>query len=315
MKRREFLSVASLALAASALRPVVAAPARKPLGIEMFSIPKLAEKDLPGTLARLAGMGYTQVQFYGPFDFSPAATIASWKALEPRLGFSGSGFYGQSAKQVRAILNENHLSAPSLHTDLETLQEAMGPLADASHVLGAQYVILPAIPEDRRKTLDDYRRMADVFNSIGRTAQRHGVKFGYHNHGYGWHEMEGKIPERVLFEHTDPKLVYLEMDVFWTTAAGVDPVQLLEDYPTRYKQLHLKDMKERRQFKGDGGDPGQWMELFPLMTSAGDGVIDLKGIVAEGKKVGIEEYIVEQDIVADPLVALKRSADYVSGLL
>jgi sugar phosphate isomerase/epimerase len=82
-----------------------------------------------------------------------------------------------------------------------------------------------------------------------------------------------------------------------------------------YKQLHLKDMKERRQFKGDGGDPGQWMELFPLMTSAGDGVIDLAGIIAEGKKVGIEEYIVEQDIVADPLVALKRSADYVSKLL
>jgi len=118
-----------------------------------------------------------------------------------------------------------------------------------------------------------------------------------------------------LFERTDPKLVYLEMDIFWTTAAGMDPIQLLKDYPTRYKQLHLKDMKEKRVFKGDGGDPVQWMELFPLMASAGDGVLDLKGIVAEGKKVGIEEYIVEQDIVANPEVALKRSADYVSKLL
>jgi sugar phosphate isomerase/epimerase len=315
MKRREFLSAASLALAAGALHPVLGATRARPLGIEMFSIPKLAEQDLRGTLQKLAGMGYTQVQFYGPFEFSPAPVIAEWKALEPRLGFSGSGFYGQTAQQVKAILDENKLTAPSLHTDLETLQQAMGPLADAAHALGTQYVILPAIPDDKRKTLDGYKRMADTFNSIGQAAQKHGVKFGYHNHGYGWHEMDGKIPERLLFERTDAKLVYLEMDVFWTTAAGVDPVQLLKEYPTRYKQLHLKDMKEKRQFKGDGGDPGQWMELFPLMTTAGDGVIDLKGIIAEGKKVGIEEYIVEQDIVANPLVALKRSADYVSRLL
>lgn len=315
MQRREFLSVASLAVAAGIVHPVFAAAATKPLGIEMFSVPKLAEKDLRGTLALLASMGYTQVQFYGPFDFSPAATIAEWKALEPKLGFSGSGLYGRTPQQVKAILDEHHLTAPSLHTDLETLQQKMGQLADTAHVLGTRYVILPAIPAELRKNLDGYKRMADVFNTIGRSAQQHGLKFGYHNHGYGWHEMDGKIPERVLFDSTDPRLVYLEMDVFWTTAAGVDPVQLMKDYPSRYKQLHLKDMKERRQFKGDGGDPGQWMELFPLMTAAGDGALDLKGIVAEGKKVGIEEYIVEQDIVADPQVALKRSADYVSKLI
>ena len=315
MKRREFLSVASLAMATGALNPVLGAATRKPLGIEMFSIPKLAEKDLRGTLALMAGMGYTQVQFYGPFDFTPAETIAAWKALAPQLGFSGSGLYGQSVKQVKAILDENRLAAPSLHTALETLEQAMVPLAETAHGLGTKYVILPAIPAEKRKSLDDYKRMADTFNNIGESARKQGVKFGYHNHGYGWHEMEGKIPERLLFERTDPKLVYLEMDVFWTSAAGVDPIQLLKDYPARYKQLHLKDMKERRQFKGDGGDPGQWMELFPLMTSAGDGVIDLKGIIAEGKKVGIEEFIVEQDIVADPQVALKRSADFVSKLL
>jgi len=307
--------MAALAAAAGVIHPVLASATRKPLGIEMFSIPKLAEKDLRGTLALLASMGYTQVQFYGPFDFSPARTIAEWKALEPRLGFSGSGLYGQTAQQVKAILDDNHLTAPSLHTDLPTLQEEMGRLAEMAHVLGTKYVILPAIPAEERKTLDDYKRVADVFNSIGRSALSHGVKFGYHNHGYGWHEMQGKIPERVLFASTDPQLVYLEMDIFWTSAAGVDPIQLLKDYPNRYKQLHLKDMKQRRQFKGDGGDPGQWMELFPLMTTAGDGVLDLKGIIAQGKKAGIEEYIVEQDIVANPEVALRRSAQYVAGLL
>jgi len=97
-------------------------------------------------------------------------------------------------------------------------------------------------------------------------------------------------------------------------AGGADPVQYLKDYPTRYKLLHLKDMKERRQFRGDGGDPSQWIELFPYMTSVGDGVLDIKGIVSQGRRSGVEYFFVEQDMVANPQVALKRSADYFLNL-
>jgi sugar phosphate isomerase/epimerase len=98
------------------------------------------------------------------------------------------------------------------------------------------------------------------------------------------------------------------------TAGGGDPVQYLKDYPARHKLLHLKDMKERRQFKGDGGDPSQWIELFPYMTSVGDGVLDIKGIVSQGRRSGVEYFFVEQDMVANPQVALKRSADFLLKL-
>jgi sugar phosphate isomerase/epimerase len=275
----------------------------------------MLEKDFRAGIAFVAGLGYSEVEFYGPYTFSAPEAIAHWNSITPKLGFSGSGFFGLDAPQVRSILKENRVAAPSMHTDLITLQQGMGALAEAAHVLGATYVVLPAIPQDKRVTLDDYKRIADIFNGIGAQAHSHGLRFGYHNHGYGLHEMQGEIPLQIILRQTDPKLVFFEMDIYWTTAGGADPVQLLRDNPTRYKMLHLKDMKELKHFKGDGGDPSQWIELFPYMTTVGDGVLDIKGIVAQAEKSGIEHLFVEQDMVADPALALRRSADFLQKLL
>ncbi len=313
MDRRQFLSYSAAVLAAGALTPA-SADATKRIGLQLFSMPKMLEKDFREGIAFVAGLGYSEVELYGPYPFSAPEAIAGWRAVTPQLGFSGSGFFGLTAAQVHSILSEHRLSAPSMHTDLLTLQQGMGALAEAAHLLGATYVTLPAIPAEKRKSLDDFKRMADSFNSIGKEARRNGVKFAYHNHGYGLREMQGQIPLQLMLQQTDPTLVFFEMDIYWTTAGGADPVQYLKDYPTRYKMLHLKDMKERRQFKGDGGDPSQWIELFPYMTSVGDGVLDIRGIVSQGHRSGVEHFFVEQDMVANPQVALKRSADFLLKL-
>jgi len=314
MNRRDFLSVTSFILASNALRVASARP-KQALGVQLFSIPKMLEKDFREGIAFVAGLGYSEVEFYGPYPFSAPEAIASWKSVTPQLGFSGSGFFGLPVQRVHSILNENRVSAPSMHTDLVTLQQGMGALAEAAHVLGSTYVVLPAIPQAQRVTLDDFKRMADIFNSIGAQARSHGLKFGYHNHGYGLREMQGQIPLQIILRQTDPNLVFFEMDIYWTAAGGADPVQLLRENPARYRLLHLKDMKELRHFKGDGGDPSQWIELFPYMTSVGDGVLDIKGIIAQAQKSGVEHLFVEQDMVADPAIALRRSADFLLKLL
>jgi sugar phosphate isomerase/epimerase len=313
MNRRQFLSYSAAALAAGAITPA-SADAKQRIGLQLFSIPKMLEKDFREGIAFVAELGYSEVELYGPYSFSAPEAIAGWRAVTPQLGFSGSGFFGLAAAQVHSILSEHRLAAPSMHTDLLTLQQGMGALAEAAHVLGATYVTLPGIPAEKRKSLDDFKRMADSFNSIGNEAHRNGLKFAYHNHGYGLHAMQGQIPLQLMLQQTDPTLVFFEMDIYWMTAGGGDPVQYLKDYPTRYKMLHLKDMKERRQFKGDGGDPSQWIELFPYMTSVGDGVLDIKGIVSQGRRSAVEHFFVEQDMVANPQVALKRSADFLLKL-
>jgi sugar phosphate isomerase/epimerase len=316
MDRRQFVLTSTAALAAGQLasRFGDAGDNLSPVGVQLFSLPKVLERDFGQGIAMLAGMGFKEVELFGPFDFSAPEAIASWKAVTPQLGFSGSGFFGRTAQQVRRILDDNRMTAPSVHTDWTTLQTGMSRLADAARTVGFTYVGLPAIPDALRRTLDDYKRMADSFNTVGEDAKKHGLKFAYHNHGYGLAPMEGTVPLQLLLERTDPNLVFFEMDIYWTVAGGANPIELLRAHPNRYHLMHVKDMKEVRRFRGDGGDAGQWIELFPFMTTAGDGVMDLRGIVSAARAAGVKHFFVEQDMVANPDVALKRSYDFVSKL-
>jgi sugar phosphate isomerase/epimerase len=312
--RRGFIKNASLGAAALYVSPfqdyLMELKKIKKIGIQLFSLPKSLDKDFAGTVKMLSLMGYKELELFGPYPFSDAVAIEGWKKAGAMLGFNGSGYFGKTAKEVKTILDDNGLTSPSAHTDYQTLVDKMDKLGEAAHVLGHKYVVLPAIPDDKRKTLDDYKRTAETFNKIGENAKKVGLKFAYHNHGYGFKPMEGKLPFEFLMEQTDPNLVFLEMDIFWTAAAGVDPLTYLEKYGTRYHLLHLKDMKVKKTFSGDGSNLGQWMELFPMMTTAGDGVMDLAGIVKKAQSLGIKHYLVEQDMVAEPEIALKRSFDF-----
>ena len=284
------------------------------IGIQFFSLPKLLEKDFAGTLAMLSKMGYKEVELYGPYPFSTEAAQKRWDSVTTALGFKGSGFFGHSINEIKDMLKQNDLVVPAVHTDLDTLQNRMDKLGEAAQVLGFEYVILPSIPDEKRQTLDDYKKMADAFNKIGEAAKKAGVKFAYHNHGYGLKEKDGQIPLKQILDGTDPSLVFFEMDLYWTTAGGADPIAYLEKYKNRYHLMHVKDMSKKMQFSGDGGNSSQWIELFPYMTTAGSGVIDLKTILPKAKENGVKHFIVEQDIVADPEVALKKSFDYLASL-
>ncbi|MFN4145929.1 MAG: sugar phosphate isomerase/epimerase family protein [Runella sp.] len=317
--RRTFLKQSSLVATAATLSPIESiltdSMKKNKVGIQLFSIPKMLSEDFVGGIKMLAQMGYKEVEFFGPFPFSDQNAQKNWEAAGKMLGFSGSGFFGRSAREARKILDDYGLSSPATHTDLATLENNMSQLGEAAQIMGWKYVTLPAIPDDRRQTLDDYKRMADTFNKIGENAQKHGLRLGYHNHGYGIKPVNGQIPLQIILDNTDPKLVFFEMDIFWTTAGGADPVDYLTQYAGRYKMLHLKDMKEKKEFSGDGGSMQQWMPLFPLMASAGDGALDLVNILKKAKKTGVEHFFVEQDMVADPHTALKRSISFLKNIV
>ena len=284
------------------------------IGIQLFSLPKMLETDFESGMKMLVQMGYTEIELFGPFSFSSKSAHDRWNAVTPMLGFNGSGFFGRKANEIQAILNDYELKTPSIHTDLDTLENHIDRFEEAAEVLGFEYVVLPAIPEERRKSMDDYKEMADTFNSIGAKAKKMGLKFAYHNHGYGLNTVDGEVPFEVMMNNTDPDLVFLEMDVFWTIAGKAEPESYLEKYSGRYRCMHLKDMKEQKTFSGDGGDASQWIALFPNMASAGDGIIDFKTLIRAAKKHGVKHFFVEQDMVQNPKVALKKSFDHLSAL-
>jgi sugar phosphate isomerase/epimerase len=282
------------------------------IGVQLFSIPKILEKDFAGTMKMLSKIGFKEIEFYGPYSFSAKEDTDRWKAVTPALGFSGSGYFGLTVKEAKKILDDNGLSSPSMHTGLFTLENRMAEMAEAAQVLGTKYIILPSA--ETQSTLDGYKKQAEQFNKIGASAAKHSLRFTYHNHGNGLKEIDGKIPMELILEQTDPKLVYMQMDIYWTTAGGIDPVSYLDKYPGRFKLIHIKDMTKKVQFSGDGGDSKQWIELFPYMTDAGSGVLDLKNILSRAKKSGVEHFIVERDLAPNPEVALGKAYQYVSGL-
>jgi sugar phosphate isomerase/epimerase len=317
--RREFIKEIGLSaglMSTFGINPVIAQLKKEnKLGIQLFSIPKMLSEDFVKGIKMLADQGYKELEFFGPYPFSTENAKKGWEAAGKMLGFSGSGYFGYSAMEVAKILNDHGLKSPGTHSDLETLENNMPALGEAANIMGWKYVTLPAIPDDRRKSIDDYKRIADAFNKIGENAKKNGLRFGYHNHGYGIIPVNGQRPLEIILKNTDPDLVYFEMDIFWTTCGGADPIELLKAYPNRYKMLHIKDMKEKKLFSGDGGSMGDWIPMFPLMASAGDGVLDLKNIMKTAKKIGVEHFFVEQDMVAYPNIALKKSADFLISKL
>lgn len=318
-KRRDFLkNSAGLFLGSLLSQRLIARSAffGKPrldrIGVQLFSIPKILEKDFAGTMGMISQIGYKEIEFYGPYSFSALEDKERWKAVTPSLGFSGSGYFGLTVQEVKKVLDDNGLSSPSMHTGLSTLRSNMHEMAEAANILGQKYIILPSSKTEAN--LDGYKRLADEFNEIGSRAEKAGLRFAYHNHGNGLKEIDGIIPFDLILERTDPKLVYLQMDIFWMTAGGVDPVAYLDKYPARFRLMHIKDMAKNVRFSGDGGDSKQWIELFPYLTDAGSGVLDLKSIISHAEKSGVEHYIVERDLAPLPKEALEKAFTYLSGL-
>jgi len=282
------------------------------IGVNLFTIPHLLEQDFAGAMAKLAGIGYKELEFFGPYPFSVPEVHARWNAVTGALGFTQSGYFGVSAREVRDLLDGHGLSTPSMHIDLDTLTTRLDNVAEAAHVLGQRYAGPSAIPAEKRQSLDGYKRTADEFNALGMRMQEVGLQLLYHNHGYGLVAMEGEIPLQVFIERTDPTYVVLEMDIYWTTAGGADPIAYLEAYPDHYRLMHIKDMTEVVRFEGDGGDPQQWIELFPYMADAGSGVLDLPRILATARRTGIRHFYLERDRAEDPDTTLQNSYTFLS---
>ena len=321
MDRRDFIKSAAAAAAGSLMAAcetqseAPAAPARlERIGVGLFTIPHLLEENFAEAMQKLAHIGYKEVEFFGPYPFSVPEAHEAWRPVAETIGLSQSGYFGLTPQQVRTILDENGLASPSMHIDMKTLQTRLDAVAEAAHTLGQRYAGIAAIPSEARKTLDDYKRIADEFNELGRRMDEVGLTFLYHNHGYGLVEMEGEIPFNVLLERTDANLVVLEMDIYWMTAGRADPAAYLEAYPGRFRLMHLKDMTEPVRFAGDGGDPTQWIALFPYMADAGSGVLDLAAILTQARKAGVQHYYLERDLAAQADITLENSFHYLSSL-
>lgn len=241
------------------------------LGVQLYTVRALMQSDFEGTLRQVAAIGYRNVEFAGYFNRTP--------------------------REVRAILNRHHLAAPSSHIPIEKLENGWDrTLADA-HVMGHQYLVVAWTPAERRRTIDDWRRIGDLFTQAGRAAKAAGIKFAYHNHDYEFAPMEGQVPFDILLQSSDPTYVKIEMDLYWIRKGGHDPLAYFHAWPGRFPMVHVKDMT------ADG-----------RMADVGAGAIDWHAIFAQRVRAGIRYYFVEHDEPADPIASITNSYRYLSRL-
>lgn len=284
------------------------------LGVQLFTLAPMAARDLDATLKLVAESGYKEVEFFGPYHFSAPESITFWEPLAAQMGISGIAYFGLTEREVKARLDHYGLSAPSAHVDFPTARTRLPELAEAAHTLGHRYVVIPSARSETLDTLDDYRRLAAELNAIGARADALGLRFGYHNHGYEQALIDGRVPLEVLIEETDPALVTMELDLYWMIAGGGDPVATLAAYPGRFALMHIKDMRPIVRFAGRGQTPQEWMELFGNMRDAGAGDLDLPQILAQAERSGVQHFILERDLAADPVQTLQASYAALSAI-
>jgi sugar phosphate isomerase/epimerase len=314
--RRKFLHASAVSLSGLMLsNPLEAFKKKRTLGVQLFTMPKMVSSDLRGTLQLISKTGYKEIEFFGPYEFSAKETIDAWKPTANFLGMQQNAFYGYPVTEVKNMLDDLDLNAPSAHSDLLTLQKNLEPAMKAFQQLGVKHVVIPTLPQQKEKrTLADYEKLAAEFNALGQRMMEYGIRLGYHNHGYEHSVLEGKIPMEVLLNNTDARWVSFEMDIFWLTAGGADPIDFLQRFPNRFKMMHVKSATEPIRFSGDGSTPDQWIALFPKMADPYEGVFDIKGILREGSIAGVEHFYLEHDFAKDVPVTLKKSYEYLSKL-
>lgn len=240
------------------------------IGIQLYTVRKLMKRDVAGTLEKLAGIGYEEVEF--------------------------AGLYGRSAPEMRSLIDQYGLTAPSSHIGTTEMRgDWERTLADAA-TLGQRYVTCAWIDQSER-TLNGYREIAELFNRSGEAARRAGLQLCYHNHDFEFTRLGDKVPYDLLLRDCDPDLVKMEMDIYWLVKGGRDPIEYFKWYPGRFPLVHVKDMDASGE-----------------MVDVGKGVMGFRGIFQHARQAGIEHYFVEHDEPEDPLATARASFDYLRTL-
>jgi sugar phosphate isomerase/epimerase len=217
MRRRDFLHTTAGATLVAVLPLPRCAAARRldRIGLQLYTVRAEMARDFEGTLARVAEMGYGEVEF--------------------------AGYFGRTPAQVRAALAGAGLTAPASHVPFEILREGWDGVLDTAAAAGHTGVVVPWIPQEERPDLDGWRRVADLFNGAGERARARGLRFAYHNHDFEFAPVGGQVPYDVLLEATDPALVAFEMDLYWTVKGGHGPLAYFAAHPGRFQLVHVKD--------------------------------------------------------------------------
>lgn len=244
------------------------------LGIQLYTIRESFAADALAALRIIAGAGFAEVEF-------------------------GGGYFARDPAELRAMLDETGLAAPSMHCSLEEISGQMDRVITMAKTVGAQHVVLPWVGEDMRGSRAAWESVAQLCSSAAQQLAAQGIGFAYHNHEFEFDAFDGETTGLdILMNKTDPDAVGLELDFYWAAAAGQDISALIKRYSGRISLCHVKDMA------ADG-----------LMTLPGEGSLDYQAILKQSAKAGIAHFFVEDDrLLTADADRLKAASTYLLGM-
>ncbi len=279
--RRDFLrntALAGFALSMPFKNELMAmGDAHNSFGIQLWSVKEALAKDTMGVLTHLSKCGYKKIE-----------------SFEGEKGI----FWGMTNTEFKKRMDALGMKLVSAHCDTSNNFEQKA--ADAA-AIGMKYLICPY--KGAQPSIDHYKKIADEFNTCGEIAKKHGIKFAYHNHDYSFVPMNGQVPQDVMMNNTNKDTVDYEMDMYWTVAAGVDPLAYMDKHPGRFKLVHVKDMTKLANGEHES-------------CVIGKGTIDYKNMLSKVAKRGVKHMIVEQESYTgtNELDAAKDDAAYMKTL-
>jgi sugar phosphate isomerase/epimerase len=241
--RREFLKLGAAAAGGvsiiDASNLMAASTGRKiPLALQLYSVRKDCEKDLPGTLNAVGKIGYKAVEF--------------------------AGYYGRDAKALRKLLDDAGLKCCGTHTQITTLLgDELAKTVEFNKTIGNINLIVPGLPEKYRKTKEDWEKTADLFNEISDKVRLEGMRVGYHNHNVEFGALGGEIPWDTFFNRAK-KDVRVQYDIGNAAEAGADARVYLKKFPGRVVSVHVKPYSKANPNALIGDDEMPWKEIFDL---------------------------------------------------
>lgn len=262
---------------ASAQKPLYTAP----LGVQTYTFRRSIGKEPAKVLDTIKMMGFTEIE-------------------------GGSG--RMHPADFKKLCDERNISIPSTGASYEDLVNKIDSVVWRAKILGSRYVMCAWIPhQDNVLTFEDAKKAVEDFNRAGKILKENGLTFCYHAHGYEFQPYEDGTLLDYMFRNTNPEYVSFQMDIFWIQFGGGDPVALLKKYGSRWKTMHLKDMR-----KGTKKDLTGLTSVENDVT-LGTGELDLPAIFKEAKKVGIMHYFIE-DESSSYATQVPRTIAYMKGL-
>ncbi|MBI2928054.1 MAG: sugar phosphate isomerase/epimerase [Verrucomicrobia bacterium] len=259
------LHLATFNTAAAESKPAGLGPSFKgPLGLQLYSLRAAFSKDVPSTLAKVAGFGFKNVET--------------------------AGTYGMTPQQFKELLDANKLTAVAGHFSFDAYRTNLEAVVRDAKTLGLQYAGCAWIPHEGEFGEADCRKAIAVFSKAGEELAKAGIKFFYHCHGYEFKPHGDATFMDALIKGTKPEHVRFEMDVFWVVHPGHDPVKWLAKYPGRWELMHVKDMKK-------GTPCGLFTGKSDVNNDVvlGTGVIDWPALLREAARSGVKWYFIEDE--------------------